>query len=238
MSENNIENTDKKKRYRRTKSDLERDVNNAITSLIEEVGFTDLTLTAIAQRAQIEPAVFYRRYANLDELFDEFTKKYDYWLGSLAESIPTDLGYEESLKWILKNLCNALYKNKVMQQLLIWELSSDNPTTRRTAKLREEMNGPLIMLLGQVFQNSKLEINTIVSILISGVYYLILHQERSTFCGVDFSKRNGKQKMELAIEQLATLLFKQLREEEEKLEIANRLRAEGVSEDIIRKCVL
>ena len=71
------EEEEKKRRNRRTKIAIERDVLMAVGELIEEVGFRNVTLTGVAERAQIEPAVFYRRYATLDELFDRYTHKYD-----------------------------------------------------------------------------------------------------------------------------------------------------------------
>lgn len=79
MSEEKVE----KKRFRRTKIAIERDVLQAVGSLIEELGFSNVTLTGVARRAKIEPAVFYRRYNNLEELFDKYTQKYDYWLAWL-----------------------------------------------------------------------------------------------------------------------------------------------------------
>lgn len=228
---------EKKRRVRRTKTTIERDVLNAVSSLIEEVGFANVTLTGVAQRAQIEATVFYRRYANMEELFDHYTRKYDYWLGNLAETMPSDLSYEDMFKWILKNLTTALYKNKGMQQLLIWELSDDNPVTRRTASLRESMNEPLIRMMEAVFQGSGLDMNVITAMMISGIYYLILHRNRSKFCEIDFSTRKGKARLEETIDQLAAILFAELKRQHEKAELAGRLRAEGVSEEIINKCL-
>ena len=71
------ENTDKTRKPRRTKATIEREVLNAASSLIEEVGFAKVTLTGIAKRAQIEPPVFYNRYANLEELL--FLQKLHYY---------------------------------------------------------------------------------------------------------------------------------------------------------------
>jgi AcrR family transcriptional regulator len=231
------DNTEKNRRIRRTKITIERDVLNAVSSLIEEVGFANVTLTGVAQRAQIEAAVFYRRYANLEELFDQYTRKYDYWLGNLAELMPTDLSHEDSFKWILRNLIIALYKNKGMQELLIWELSDDNPVTRRTASLRELVNEPLIRLLEHCFKDSGIDINVITAMMISGIYYLILHRKRSKFCDIDFSTKKGRVRLEEAIDQLATILFAELKRQIKMQHIADRLRAEGVSESIINKCL-
>lgn len=231
------ESQEKVRRVRRTKITLERDVDNAVNSLIEELGFANVTLTGVAQRAQIEPTVFYRRYANLEELFDQYSRKYDYWMGNLSDSMPENLSYEEMFKWILRNLTIALYKNKGMQQLLIWELSNDNAITRRTSKLREETNRSLIKILEELFKNSGLDMSAITAMLISGIYYLILHRKRSNFCEIDFSTRIGKARLENAIDQIGTLLFAEINRKNEKLEIAAKLRAEGVSEEIITRCI-
>lgn len=229
---------EKKRRIRRTQLAIERDVLKAVEELIEEVGFSNVTLTGVAERAQIEPAVFYRRYANLDELFDRYTQKYDYWLANLSEQMPGNLSVEETLRWILQNLIQALWKNKGMQQLLIWELSDDNPTTRRTARLREMVNEPLIKLLEYKFKDSGLDIHVIAGILISGIYYLILHRKRSTFCKVDYQSQAGKERLKNGVDQLTSLLQQCASRHNDSENIANRLREAGVSEDIIHSCVL
>ena len=234
MSEEN----ETKRRSRRTKIAIERDVLQAVGALIEEVGFNNVTLTGVAERARIEPAVFYRRYAILDELFDRYTHKYDYWLGGIAESMPKNLTEEESFKWIMQNLIQALLKNKGMQQLLIWELSDDNPITRRTARLREMLNEPLVRLLEYKFSGTNLDINVISAMIISGIYYLILHRKRSLFCDVDFNTKKGKERLKIATDQITSILFAQIQKASELNLIAEKLRAEGVSEEIIRKCVL
>ena len=224
------------KRIRRTKIALERDVLAAIQSIIEEVGYANVTLTGVAQRAKIEPTVFYRRYANLSELFDKYTHKYDYWLAGITELMPSDMNEEESFKWIMRNLITALYKNKGMQQLLIWELSDDNITTRRTANLREQVNEPLIRLLENRFKDTDLDMNAIAAVMISGVYYLILHQDRSKFCDIDFANKQGKVRLDKAIDKLSSMLFAELNRQNQLLEIKRKLIAEGVSESVIEKC--
>lgn len=236
MSEE-LEAQSKNKRFRRTKVAIERDVLEAVGKMIEEVGFANVTLTGVAERAKIEPAVFYRRYANLEELFSKYTQKYDYWLGSLAENLPKNLNEEESYLWIMDNLITALLKNKGMQQLLIWELSDDNSTTRRTTKLREVINEPLIRLLESKFVGSGLDINVITAMMISGIYYLILQRKRSLFCDVDFNSKVGKERLRLGVKQMSSMLFAHINRQNERLQIAERLRNEGVSEEIISKCI-
>lgn len=202
------------RKKRRTKQVIELAVMDAVHSLIEEVGFNKVTLTGIAARAQIEPTVFYRRYSNLDELFDVYSHKYDYWLAGIAELMPPNLSDEESMKWILLNLIRALHKNRGMQQMLIWELSDDNPVTRRTATLREKINETLIKELEKRFENTGVDLSVMAALLISGIYYLILHRNMSTFCNVDFSSKSGRERLEKTIDQLISILFAAMRSQQ------------------------
>lgn len=227
----------KTRRPRRTKKNVEKDVLDAVTSVIEDVGFGKVTLKEIAQRAKIEASVFYRRYNNLEELFEQYTKKYDYWFGSIAIKMPLDLNDEESFKWIIQNLAKELYDNKIMQRILMWELCDENPITRRTAVQRETLNNSLIKLLEQRFGGSGLDINALAAICISGVYYLIMHQHISKFCDVDFSTKTGKKRLENALDQLISLFFSELKHQQEKREIAQRLKDAGVSQHVIDRCV-
>ncbi len=227
----------KSRRPRRTKKSVEKDVLDAVTSLIEDVGFNHVTLKEIAIRAQIEASVFYRRYSNLEDLFDEYTRNYDYWLGGIAAGMPKDLSDEAAFKWIMQNLAQALYQNKVMQKLLIWELCDDNPVTRRTALQRETLNQSLIQLMEQRFAGSGLDMNVLTALMISGIYYLILHQHISKFCNVDFSSKQGKARLIKSIDQLVSLFFSEQKHQQEKREIAQRLLEAGVSQEVIDTCL-
>lgn len=227
----------KTRRPRRTKKNVEKDVLDAVTSVIEDFGFGRVTLKEIAQRAKIEASVFYRRYNNLDALFEDYTRKYDYWFGSIALKMPRDLSDEDAFKWIIQNLAKELYGNKIMQRLLIWELSDENPVTRRTAIQRETLNKSLIQLLEKRFEGSGLDINVLTALCISGVYYLIMHQNISKFCDIDFSSRSGKKRLDAALDQLISLFFSELKHQQEKHQIAQKLRDAGVDQEIIDRCI-
>jgi len=225
------------KRIRRTKSAIDKDVLNAVNSLVEEIGFSNITLTAIAQKAKIESPVFYRRYKNLDDLFNKYTEKYDFWFSNIARNIPLDKSDDVIFKSLLTNLSTALYKSKGMQQLLIWELADDNKITRKTAELREKINEPLIKLLESRFSHTGININVLAAILISGIYYLILHRKISTFCNINFASKAGKEQLNKTINDFVDITYKLLEESDKLQSIANKLRAEGISEDIIQKCI-
>ena len=92
------EEENKPKRYRRTNVDIQADIIKAAESLIKKkrlcINVGDRTHK---KKARIEPLVFYNRYDNLSEFYDEFVKRYDYWFKDVLTGVqfPTDseLGY-------------------------------------------------------------------------------------------------------------------------------------------------
>ena len=75
-------NDTKTRRPRRSKADIEAAIQRAAIAQIKKKGFSLALVTDIVKRAKIEPIVFYNRYKNLDEFYDKFVKKYDYWLSN------------------------------------------------------------------------------------------------------------------------------------------------------------
>jgi hypothetical protein len=104
-----------------------------------------------------------------------------------------------------------------MQQMLIWELSDDNPVTRRTASLREKINEELIRALEQKFNATGVDMSVLAALMISGIYYLILHRNMSTFCNVDFASKSGRDRLEKTVEQLVSILFATIRSQQQAI---------------------
>ena len=98
----------KPKRYRRTNVDIQADIIKAAESLIKKKGFASMLVTELIKKARIEPLVFYNRYDNLSEFYDEFVKRYDYWFKDVLTGVqfPTDseLGYISIFKDVHKSL--------------------------------------------------------------------------------------------------------------------------------------
>lgn len=229
----------KARRPRRTNLALDRDIMNAAKVIIEKNGFANTTLTSIMQEAGIEPNVFYKRFDNLDKLFDHFVQHYDYWFSNIvdAKTVPTDpKGFYTKL---LLELARQLYRNKSMQKILIWELSEDNPTTRRTARLRESNSVELVNQLNEHFKGTAMDMSVFTALMIGGIYYMTLHKDRSTFCGIDFSTRAGKAKLLETIQNISNCVFQfnsTVKKENNALEIAKRMKAEGIDNETILRC--
>lgn len=108
---------------------------------------------------------------------------------------------------ILVGLFQSLSENKIMQELLKWELANNNETSQRTAQLRELHTLPLCQKFSNIFSNTDIDIVTISALIIGGIYYLILHNKLSTFSEIDLKKESDKQKVIKAISKLSDILF-------------------------------
>lgn len=114
-------------------------------------GFSHLTTTGIMQKAEIEPVQFYRRYKDLDAFIDEYVKKFDYWFSDVVKVPASGENNQTYYEDILCNLFDSLWDNKIMQELLRWEIATDNETSRRTAQLREFHTLPLCKKFADLF---------------------------------------------------------------------------------------
>lgn len=227
---------DAPKRIRRTKIDIEEQIIASAVKLIEKKGFSEITLTGITQKARIEPIVFYNRYKDLDEFFDELVKQYDYWLSDVLKKHEGDLYTKEGYSHILKQLFSSLSENRMMQQLLKWELSTVNQTTLRTAGLREFHTIPLVQKFENLFESSPVDISSVSALMIGGIYYLILHQELSEFGGINISTDAGKEKINKAIDYLVTAFFKDMIPNQETIDIAKKMKENGIEKHIVKAC--
>ena len=197
----------KERRKRRSTKDIEESIINAATRFIETEGFSNLTVTSIMRQAEIEPVQFYNRYDDLNKFIDEYVKKYDYWFSDIVKSQKQYSNDKALYMNILVGLFQSLSENKIMQELLKWELANNNETSQRTAQLRELHTLKQRKKFSNIFSNTDIDIVTISALIIGGIYYLILHDKLSTFSGIDLKKESDKQKVIKAISKLSDILF-------------------------------
>lgn len=202
----------KNKRKRRTKEEVVQNIMSAANNIIAEKGFLGLTATGLMKDSDIEPVQFYKRYSDLAEFIDDYVKKYDYWFSDTTKLQVDGENYREEYKQILSNLFLSLLDNKVMQQLLSWELSVNNETSRRTAGMRELHTLPLAERFDKIFEKSDVDIVALSSLIIGGIYYLTLHKNLANFSGIDVNTESGRERILETIRFLGDLFFERLPE--------------------------
>lgn len=224
-------------RVRRSRNELKAAVLDAVSQLAREKALAQITLTEVGQRAGIRTDVLRNNFSSIEHILSIYASSVDYWVSDVFEEChPSARVDENELRRTLVNLAKTLYKNPDMQHVLLWELTEDNPNTRRMAASREQFYHQVIDAYHEAFRASGLQIDTMAALLTAGIYYLVLHRGRSTFWGIDFNKRSGQKRLLEAIDQLTELIFTALHERDRTIEIARALKAKGVAETLIAEC--
>lgn len=246
-------NATKTRRPRRSKADIEAAIMRAAVAQIKKKGFSMALVTDIVKRANIEPIVFYNRYKNLDEFYDSFVKRYDYWMSDfvrdIAESVIAESGYDQALSQLLDNLM----EDSIVIELLRWEVAEGTHITERTARLREMDCMSLIERNKGALEGYGIDLVAITSLIVAGVYFMVLHKDRSTFGGIDLNDPEGRRRITDAFGQLGKLMFRSSgiaatdgsgdASHEYQTSGCNvdalreALRAEGLTEDAVTRCV-
>ncbi|MCM1136948.1 MAG: TetR/AcrR family transcriptional regulator [Muribaculum sp.] len=227
----------KGRRPKRTKAQIDDCINHAAVAEIVEKGFSDTILYGIIKRAKIEPVVFYNRYKSLELFYDEFVKSKDYWFVDLLKEIDEPQLSKEELAKILVSLIDALDKDSVMLELLRWEVASENPTTRRSAALREFHTLPLAKDYENVFRNTEVDMLGLCALVIGGIYYLELHKNLSPFSGIDLKTEEGKNRIKEALSSFVNILFDLKDEKLRREQVRLRMREKGLSDEDIQYCL-
>lgn len=221
---------------RRTNEQLDKDVLSKLEELVIKYGFGNINLSTFVKAAGIEPNVFYRRYKSMDNLYDMLAKQYDFWINNTI-NVPSlnTLGPKKFFSETLKILFRNLSENKIMQKLLLYEMEVVNDTTKRAAATRDVMNLNLIVFYENIFAPAKINIKSVVAMLIGGIYYLILHKDCAKFCTIDFGTRDGEKAFTEGIDFLTNAIFDKLEAHSKNKEAVHLMLQDGLSESKICK---
>lgn len=203
------ENEVKARRPRRSKADIEDAIHKAAVSQIKKKGFSLALVTDIVKRAKIEPVVFYNRYKNLDEFYDTFVKDYDYWLSDLVRDSIENIDSEEAYSNVIEKILNNLLSDDIMTELLRWEVAEGNNITERTARLRTMHAVDIFRNYEEKHAGIGIDVTAVSALLVAGIYYMLLHKNRSSMIGIDINQAAGKRRIVNAIREISRLIFQE-----------------------------
>lgn len=203
------ENEVKARRPRRSKADIEDALHKAAVSQIKKKGFSLALVTDIVKRAKIEPVVFYNRYKNLDEFYDTFVKDYDYWLSDLVRDSIENIDSEEAYSNVIEKILNNLLSDDIMTELLRWEVAEGNNITERTARLRTMHAVDIFRNFEEKHADIGIDVTAVSALLVAGIYYMLLHKDRSSMIGIDINQAAGKRRIINAIREISRLIFQE-----------------------------
>ncbi len=195
----------------KNKEETKAKILEAVESIILKEGFAALGINLIAKEAAVDKVLIYRYFTNLNGLLKEFIKGKDYFSNVNNIDLLIEKAGQNELKIIIKSILieqlKYLLNNKILQEILIWELSNKNEITDFIAGEREKAGVINLQAIAEKFDNN-INIEGISSLIVGGIYYLVLRSKTvSVFNGVDISTEQGWTKIKDAINTLVDLLF-------------------------------
>ena len=167
---------------------------DAIAHIIEVKGVSSVTIKEVSKVSKTDVIVLERRYKTDEGLVRAYTSQFDFFLndhiGLDAEQYATSEAFFTDL---ITRFIDAIYKNKDMQSIMVWEMYEDSALTRKSARRREDTLTEFLPGFAKLIDEKRIMPEALFAVLTGGLYYILLRGKRSTFCGIDFSTKAGRQ---------------------------------------------
>lgn len=207
----------------RDKEKTKRRLIATVGKVLQKYTYSGLTITNIAKESGLNPKLIYLYFGNLDGLIESYILEKDFWSGKLKAQM-TDL--EENPSPIDAQDTNDLFqlqfdsflKDKSMQRIIHWEMGVKNKLLRKIADDREDVGERALKLISSQFEDTDVDIQATLALILGGIYYLTLHAKNngSTVSGIDINEDEGRERIEKAIERLISRDFEEAKNKKKK----------------------
>lgn len=167
----------------------------AISQIIENEGFNKIGVNKVAKQAKCDKVLIYRYFGGLDGLLATWAKENDFYTlayQTYSESVSKAESTEDIIRLtqtVLLEQLDFLRENKLMQELLAWELSG-NSSFRSIQDERERNGFKLQEELEKKLGRESKEVRMFITILIASINYIVLAtRQYRLFNGIDFSNQ-------------------------------------------------
>jgi AcrR family transcriptional regulator len=183
---------------------------SAVGRIIRKRGCLAVGINTVAEEAKVDKVLIYRYFGSLENLLKAYVSQADYYRAASGEIAPLlDLSTgkkvrKEGARVILEQL-RRLRAFPELQEIYLWELTSNNPVAQSLAAQREREGTALLSLFSKHIDFSKADIPALSSVILAGGIYLVLRGKRSgVFNGIDLETSEGWERIEQAIDTLLT----------------------------------
>lgn len=188
---------------------------DAVGAIIKKKGYKGLGLNAIAKEADVSKILIHRYFGGVDQLVEAYVLKNDYWIAKAGEVEVEAKGKtdREALKELVISLLKGHFEyfdtHEEMRSIILWEITEKTMLLNSVCLVREEVGNLLLEKSEPIFAGSKKSLKGITAIIVSGIYYMILHAKKngSTICGIDVNSDEGQKEILDTIEQIVNWTF-------------------------------
>lgn len=188
----------------------------AVSQIIENEGFIKIGVNKVAKQAKCDKVLLYRYYGGLDGLLATWAKENDFYTlayRTYSERVAKSESPEDIIKltqYVLLEQLNFLRTNKLMQELLAWELSG-NSSFRSIQDERERNGFKLQEELEKKLGIESKDARMFITILIASINYIVLAtRQYRLFNGIDFSNQEAWELFKQAIDKYIRVLFENI----------------------------
>ena len=183
---------------------------NAVGKLLKTKGISALKVNDIAATAGLDKKLIYNYFGGTDGLIDAYIRSHDFWSNVSGDETP-DLsdGGQAFAREMIQKQYDYVAQNKELQKILLWGITEQRKSLKKIADEREA-NGELLLtnITDPFFGEDSDEFRAAAAILISGAYYLNMYTlNAKTFCGIDLTQPQGRDKVQNALGTLVDLLY-------------------------------
>lgn len=188
----------------------------AVSQIIENEGFNKIGVNKIAKQAKCDKVLIYRYFGGLEGLLSTWAKENDFYTlayqtySARVTKVESSEDIIELTQSILLEQLDFLRTNKLMQELLAWELSG-NSTFRSIQDEREKNGFKLQEALEKKLGKESKVARMFITILIASINYIVLAtRQYRLFNGIDFSNQETWELCKQAINEYIRVLFENI----------------------------
>lgn len=201
-----------RKTYQGEKNNKSRTMNKLIQAVgivLKNKGYTGLTVSNITAEAGVDRKLVSVYFGSVNNLIETYIKGKNYWdtINESAINLLTTAP-ETSTRLILENLLltqlEHFTNDEEMQKIVLWQISENTELMAHVTANREEIYPLLFPKADQELKDQHIDLRAISSILVAGIYYLVLHTKTttSTFCEIDLTTDQGMGRIKTTIKKI------------------------------------
>lgn len=193
----------------RNKPNTQQKLLKGVESLLLAEGHQALTVSGISRISGVDKKMIYVYYQSIDGLLSAYLDTIDF---NTIEQEKADM---QSLYGILLSDVNNFFKNKILQKILLWEISGADVHAKMINKKREAAISEKTTYITDKYGQSAATAYT--QLYTSFVLY-ILHTQSAAglLAGMDYSKKKDKDALLLSAENILSLFADKSTEKKKK----------------------